>query len=159
VLVITNAVNFMDNMDGLAAGIAAVAAVFFFVLAALEGQGLVASLAAALFGAALGFLFYNFAPAVSFMGDAGAFTLGFVLAVIGIKLRFVNHPLGSTWMAPLLVLGVLLFDMSLVVLSRLRRRRSAAATRSRAARAFIASRSTCGMRAAGVSGRGENGKT
>ena len=124
ILVITNAVNFMDNMDGLAAGIAAVAAVFFFVLAALEGQGLVASLAAAQFGAALGFLFYNFAPAISFMGDAGAYTLGFVLAVVGIKIRFINHPLGSTWMAPLLVLGVLLFDMGLVVVSRVRRGRS-----------------------------------
>ena len=121
ILVITNAVNFMDNMDGLAAGITAVAAVFFFVLAALEGQGLVASLAAAQFGAALGFLFYNFAPAISFMGDAGSFTLGFVLAVVGIKIRFIHYPLGSTWMAPLLVLGVLIFDMSLVVLSRARR--------------------------------------
>ncbi len=124
ILVLTNAVNFMDNMDGLAAGITAVAAVFFFVLAALEGQGLVASLAAAQFGAALGFLFYNMPPAVSHMGDAGAFTLGFVLAVVGIKIRFVNFPLGSTWMAPLLVLGVLLFDMSLAVLSRVRRGRS-----------------------------------
>src|SRR5688500_18237183 len=124
ILVITNAVNFMDNMDGLAAGISAVAAVFFFVLAALEGQGLVASLAAAQFGAAVGFLFYNVAPAISFMGDAGAFTLGFVLAVVGIKLRFIHYPLGSTWMAPLLVLGMLLFDMGLVVVSRLRRGRS-----------------------------------
>lgn len=124
ILAITNAVNFMDNMDGLAAGISAVAAVFFLVLAALEGQGLVASLAAAQFGAAMGFLFYNLAPAISFMGDAGAFPLGFVLAVVGIKLRFVHFPLGSTWMAPLLVLGVLLFDMGLVVVSRIRRGRS-----------------------------------
>lgn len=121
---ITNAVNLMDNMDGLATGVTLVAAVFFFLLAALEGQGLVASLAAALIGAAAGFLFYNFAPAVSFMGDAGALTLGFVLAVIGIKLRFVNHPLGATWMAPIVVLGVLIFDTALVSVSRLRRGRS-----------------------------------
>src|SRR5664279_2893420 len=73
---ITNAVNLMDNMDGLAAGITLVAALFFFAMAALEGQGLVAGLAAALAGAAAGFLFYNFAPAVSFMGDAGSLTLG-----------------------------------------------------------------------------------
>ncbi len=121
---ITNAVNFMDNMDGLAAGIALVAAVFFFLLAALEGQGLVTSLAAALAGAAAGFLFYNFAPAVSFMGDAGALTLGFMLAVIGIKLRFIHYPLGSTWMAPIIVLGVLIFDTALVCVSRTRRGRS-----------------------------------
>jgi UDP-GlcNAc:undecaprenyl-phosphate/decaprenyl-phosphate GlcNAc-1-phosphate transferase len=121
---ITNAVNLMDNMDGLAAGITLVAALFFFALAALEGQGLVAGLAAALAGAAAGFLFYNFAPAVSFMGDAGSLTLGFTLAVIGIKLRFIHYPLASTWMAPIVVLGVLIFDTVLVSLSRLRRGRS-----------------------------------
>ena len=124
ILGITNAVNLMDNMDGLAAGITLVAAMFFFAMAALEGQGLVASLAAALAGAAAGFLFYNFAPAMSFMGDAGSLTLGFSLAVIGIKLRFVHYPLASTWMAPVVVLGVLIFDTTLVSLSRLRRRRS-----------------------------------
>jgi UDP-GlcNAc:undecaprenyl-phosphate GlcNAc-1-phosphate transferase len=121
---ITNAVNFMDNMDGLAAGISAVAAGGFFVLAALEGQGLVASLAAALCGAALGFLFYNFAPAVSFMGDAGALTLGFLLAVLGIKIRFLDFSVASTWMSPIVVLGVLIFDTTLVTISRLRRGRS-----------------------------------
>jgi UDP-GlcNAc:undecaprenyl-phosphate/decaprenyl-phosphate GlcNAc-1-phosphate transferase len=121
---ITNAVNLMDNMDGLAAGITLVAALFFFAMAALEGQGLVAGLAAALAGAAAGFLFYNFAPAVSFMGDAGSLTLGFTLAVIGIKLRFIHYPLASTWSAPIVVLGVLILDTTLVSLSRLRRGRS-----------------------------------
>ncbi len=121
---ITNAVNLMDNMDGLAAGITLVAALFFFAMAALEGQGLVAGLAAALAGSAAGFLFYNFAPAVSFMGDAGSLTLGFTLAVIGIKLRFIHYPLASTWMAPIVVLGVLIFDTMLVSRSRLRRGRS-----------------------------------
>jgi UDP-GlcNAc:undecaprenyl-phosphate GlcNAc-1-phosphate transferase len=121
---ITHAANLMDNMDGLTAGLAAVAAVFFFVLAALEGQGFVASLAAALLGSALGFLFYNLSPAISFMGDAGALTLGFLLAALGIKIRFLELPLGSTWMAPILVLGVFIFDTTLVTISRLRRGRS-----------------------------------
>lgn len=121
---ITNAVNFMDNMDGLAAGISAVAAGGFFLLAALEGHGLVASLAAALLGATVGFLFYNFAPAVSFMGDAGALTLGFLLAVLGIKIHFNEFPTNATWMAPIVVLGVLIFDTTLVTISRLRRGRS-----------------------------------
>lgn len=121
---ITNAVNLMDNMDGLAAGISAVAAVAFLVLAALEGQGLVASLAAALLGAAAGFLFYNFAPAVSFMGDAGSLTLGFMLAVLGLKIEFRQLPLGATWMAPIVVLGALIFDTTLVCVSRVRRGRS-----------------------------------
>ena len=121
---ITNAVNLMDNMDGLAAGVSAVAAAFFFALAALEGQGLVATLAAALFGAAVGFLFYNFAPAISFMGDAGALVLGFMLAALGIKIKFEHFPLASTWMAPIVVLGVLIFDTALVTVSRVRRGRS-----------------------------------
>jgi len=121
---ITNAVNLLDNMDGLAAGVTAVGAAFFFVLAALEGLGLVASLAAALFGAALGFLFYNFAPAVSFMGDAGSLVLGFMLATLGIKIKFAHFPLGATWMTPIVVLGVLIFDTALVAVSRVRRGRS-----------------------------------
>lgn len=118
---ITNAVNLMDNMDGLAAGVTATGAAVFFGLAAAQGQGLVASLAAALFGSAVGFLFYNFAPAVSFMGDAGAYPLGFLLAALAIKLEFRELPLASTWMAPILVLGVLIFDTTLVTVSRLRR--------------------------------------
>lgn len=121
---ITNAANLMDNMDGLAAGLTAVAAVFFLVLAAVEGQGLVASLAAALLGAALGFLFYNLAPADSFMGDAGSLTIGFLLAALGIKIRFLGAPLASTWMAPIVVLAVFIFDTTLVTVSRLRRGRS-----------------------------------
>jgi hypothetical protein len=124
ILGITNAVNLMDNMDGLAAGITLVAALSFFAMAAIEGQGLVTSLAAALAGAAAGFLFYNFAPAMSFMGDAGSLTLGFTLAVIGIKLRFINFPVAATWMAPIIVLGVLIFDTLLVSISRTRRGRS-----------------------------------
>lgn len=121
---ITNAANLMDNMDGLAAGLTLVAATFFFMLAALEGQGLVASLAAALMGAAIGFLFYNLPPAVSFMGDSGSLTLGFLLAVLGIQIRFREFGLASTWMAPIIVLGVFIFDTTLVTISRLRRGRS-----------------------------------
>jgi UDP-GlcNAc:undecaprenyl-phosphate GlcNAc-1-phosphate transferase len=118
---ICNAINFQDNMDGLAAGISAVAAGSFLLLAALNGQVLVASLAAALLGACLGYLVYNFQPAISFMGDTGALLLGFMLAVLGIKIDFPGiHPL-STWMAPILVLGLPIFDTTLVTISRLRR--------------------------------------
>ena len=121
VIGICNALNFMDNMDGLAAGVAATAAGSFFLLAALNGQALVASLAAALFGACLGFLVYNFQPALTFMGDTGSLLLGFMLAVLGIKLNFPNvNPL-STWMAPIVVLGLPIFDTTLVTISRLRR--------------------------------------
>ena len=120
VVAITNAVNFLDNMDGLAAGLTGIAAAFFFVLALREGQGLVASLAAALGGSAIGFLIFNFNPASIFMGDMGSLVLGFMLSVLAIKLRF-NSPLSiTTWSVPVLVLGLPIFDISLVIFTRLR---------------------------------------
>ncbi|MEA2575972.1 MAG: UDP-GlcNAc:undecaprenyl-phosphate/decaprenyl-phosphate GlcNAc-phosphate transferase, partial [Chloroflexia bacterium] len=69
VVTITNALNLMDNMDGLAGGVSAVASVFFFLIATLTDQLLVAPLAAVLVGACLGFLYYNFNPSYIFMGD------------------------------------------------------------------------------------------
>lgn len=118
---ITNAFNLIDNMDGLSGGIGAVGAAFFLLLAALNGQYLVGALAAAVLGACLGFLRYNFNPASIFMGDTGSLFLGFLMAVLGIKLRFPNNVAFVTWMVPVLVLGVPIFDTVLVVFSRLRR--------------------------------------
>jgi UDP-GlcNAc:undecaprenyl-phosphate GlcNAc-1-phosphate transferase len=122
ILGITNAMNLLDNMDGLSGGVGAVAAGFFLLLAAWNGQYLVASLAAALMGVCVGFLVYNFNPATIFMGDAGSMFLGFVLAVVGIKLRFPGRPDTITWMIPVVVLSLPIFDTTLVVISRLRRR-------------------------------------
>jgi UDP-GlcNAc:undecaprenyl-phosphate GlcNAc-1-phosphate transferase len=122
VLAITNALNFLDNMDGLSAGVAAVAATGFLILAVANGQELVAPLAAAVLGASLGFLVYNFNPASVFMGDTGSLFLGFVLAALAIKVRFPGQPVEATWVVPLLVLVVPLFDLSLVLVSRSRRR-------------------------------------
>jgi UDP-GlcNAc:undecaprenyl-phosphate GlcNAc-1-phosphate transferase len=121
ILGITNALNLLDNMDGLSGGVGAVAAAYFLLLAGLNGQYLVASLAAALLGVCIGFLVYNFNPASIFMGDAGSMFLGFVLAAVGIKLRFPNHPNVITWMIPVVVLGLPIFDTTLIVVSRLRR--------------------------------------
>lgn len=118
---ITNAMNLLDNMDGLSAGVAAIAAGFFLLLAAGSGQYLVGGLAAALLGACIGFLFYNLNPAQIFMGDSGALFVGFVLAALGIKLRFPNNITAVTWMIPVLVLGLPIFDTTLVIISRLRR--------------------------------------
>lgn len=117
---IVNAMNFQDNMDGLAAGLATVASGFFFILAVLEGLAIEAGLAAALLGASIGFLYYNFNPASLFMGDAGSMLIGFTLAVLGVNLRFAR-PLEVTWMIPIIILGVPIFDTTLVVISRLRR--------------------------------------
>lgn len=118
---ITNAINLLDNMDGLAGGVAAIAATFFLLIAALNGQYLVGALSAALLGAAIGFLVYNFNPARIFMGDAGSLFIGFMLAAVGIKLRFLHLPVTATWFIPILVLGLPIFDTTLVFVSRLRR--------------------------------------
>jgi len=118
---VTNAFNLLDNMDGLSGGIAAIASAFFVLMSAFSGQYLVGALAAAVLGACIGFLVYNYNPASIFMGDSGALFLGFMLAAIGIKLRFPDNVTFVTWMIPPLVLGLPLFDTSLVIISRLRR--------------------------------------
>jgi UDP-GlcNAc:undecaprenyl-phosphate GlcNAc-1-phosphate transferase len=119
ILTIINAANFMDNMDGLTAGLSASAATFFMVIAFTQGLSLVSSLAAALLGSAVGFLIYNFNPSSIFMGDMGALVLGFILAILGIKLQFAEQPPGVTWMIPILVLALPIFDICLVVFTRL----------------------------------------
>lgn len=118
---IVNAINLMDNMDGLSAGVSAVAAAFILLAGAMNNQYLVAALAAALLGSCLGFLRHNFTPASIFMGDAGAYFLGFWLAVLGIQLRFPQNVSFVTWMVPVLILWLPIFDTTLVVVSRLRR--------------------------------------
>ncbi len=118
---ITNAINFLDNMDGLSAGISGVAAAFILLLGSQNEQFLVSALAAAVLGACLGFLRFNFKPAQIFMGDAGSLFLGFVLALLGLQLRFPENVTFVTWMVPVFILGVPIFDMTLVVFSRIRR--------------------------------------
>ncbi len=118
---ISNAINFLDNMDGLSAGVSAVAAAFMLLLGALNAQFLVSALAAAVLGACLGFLRYNFKPAQIFMGDVGSLFLGFVLAILGLQLRFPANANIVTWMVPIFILGLPIFDTTLVVISRIRR--------------------------------------
>lgn len=121
VIGVTNTFNLLDNVDGLCGGIGSVAAAWFLLLASLNGQYVVGAFAAALLGACIGFLIYNFNPARIFMGDAGSLFIGFLLAVLGIKLRFPTNVPWVTWMVPILVLGLPIFDTTLVCVSRLRR--------------------------------------
>ncbi len=121
---ITNALNLLDNMDGLSAGIAAIAAAHFALMCALSGQYLVGALSVAVMAACVGFLIYNWNPATIFMGDSGSLFLGYTLASLGIKLRFPQNVPFVTWMIPLLVLGIPIFDTTLVTISRLRRGRN-----------------------------------
>jgi UDP-GlcNAc:undecaprenyl-phosphate GlcNAc-1-phosphate transferase len=118
---ITASFSILDHMDGLCAGIAATASVFFALIAYLNGQTLITTLAAAVLGASTGFLRWNFKPAKIFMGDGGAMFLGFLMATLGLKLRLENpnHLVG--WIVPVLVLGATIFDTTLVTISRARR--------------------------------------
>jgi UDP-GlcNAc:undecaprenyl-phosphate/decaprenyl-phosphate GlcNAc-1-phosphate transferase len=118
---ITASFSILDHMDGLCAGIAAMASIFFVMLAYLNGQTLVSTLGAAVLGAASGFLRWNFKPAKIFMGDGGAMLLGFLMATLGLKLRLGHASQASQWLAPILILGVTIFDTTLVTISRARR--------------------------------------
>ena len=118
---ITASFSILDHMDGLCAGIAAVAAGFFTLSATLNGQTMVRTLGAAALGAALGFLRWNFNPAKIFMGDGGAMFLGFLMATLGLKIRPEGSHFPATWLVPVLILGVPIFDTTLVSISRARR--------------------------------------
>ena len=118
---ITASFSILDHMDGLCAGVAAMASAFFALLAYLNGQTLVTVLAAAVLGAASGFLRWNFKPAKIFMGDGGAMFLGFLMATLGLKLRLAESNVLSAWVVPILVLGATIFDTTLVTISRSRR--------------------------------------
>jgi UDP-GlcNAc:undecaprenyl-phosphate GlcNAc-1-phosphate transferase len=118
---ITAAFSILDHMDGLCAGIAAVAAGFFTLTAIFSDQTMVRVLGAAVLGAALGFLRWNFNPAKIFMGDGGAMMLGFLMATLGLKIRPEGIQFPVTWFVPVLILGVPVFDTTLISISRSRR--------------------------------------
>jgi UDP-GlcNAc:undecaprenyl-phosphate GlcNAc-1-phosphate transferase len=121
---LVNAFNFVDSMDGLALGLAAIGLSFFMLVTLDADQSELASLAAAGLGATLGLYFYNAAPASLFLGDSGSQVLGFILAGLGIAYvpAGAGLPQGVSWFTPILALGVPIFDTTLVVVSRLRRR-------------------------------------
>ena len=116
---VTNAFNLLDNMDGLAAGLAAISSMTVFAVAGTNGQFLVAGLAVALAGCTVGFLRLNFHPARIYMGDGGSLFIGFLVAYLGIKLRFEGGRLVSA-LVPIFACSAAVFDTSLVVISRIR---------------------------------------
>ena len=111
------AMNLLDGMDGLAAGVAGVAATFFAILCLSQGDPAGALLALALLGSCMGFLRYNFHDASIFMGDGGSLFLGFILSNLAILLT--TRPYDFVWFAaPILVIGVPAFDTFLAVMRR-----------------------------------------
>ena len=125
IITLINAFNFMDNMNGLCAGLGAIGACCFAITAAAGGQYLVALLAFLTFGALLGFLPYNFPRARAFLGDAGSHLVGYLLAVLAVLPHFYTsqHPRRWAVLIPLLVLAVPLLDMAWVVILRWHRGR------------------------------------
>jgi UDP-GlcNAc:undecaprenyl-phosphate GlcNAc-1-phosphate transferase len=123
ILYVTNALNYLDNADGVAAMTSATASAIFLLIAILNGQQLVSILAVAVLGASLSFARYNLPLPKStiFMGDSGSLFLGFLLAVLGIKIRILSNTPEITWMVPIIVLGLPIFDTAMVFVSRTRR--------------------------------------
>lgn len=118
IVTMTNAVNFIDGLDGLAVGVSGISAATMLVIAMLVSEEHVAVILAALLGACLGFIPYNFNPAKIFMGDTGATFLGFILAAMSIQGLFKMYAVIS-FVVPFLILGVPFFDICFAVIRRL----------------------------------------
>ena len=118
IVAITNAVNFIDGLDGLSVGVCSISCLSMAIIALSLGQGQEALLLGALLGACLGFMPYNLNPAKIFMGDTGATFLGFMLACMSVSGLFKLYTVIS-FAVPILVLGVPLFDISFACIRRL----------------------------------------
>lgn len=122
IVAITNAINFMDNMDGLAGGVSAIAAALLMAATILNEQWFIAGTLALLIGALVAFLIFNFPPAKVFMGDGGSLVIGFLLGVLTARTTFLHPELGGGWYAvfmPVIVLAIPLYDLLSVTAIRL----------------------------------------
>src|SRR6185503_3968347 len=115
---VTNAFNIIDIMDGLASGVAAIAAVFFALVAIAHGEAMVAVMAAALAGSLVGFLRYNSAPARIYLGDSGSLFIGLTLAALATNGGYTRSNLVGL-LTPVIFLGVPLFDLAFVSILRI----------------------------------------
>lgn len=118
---IANALNMVDSMDGIVAGLGVIASICFLGATQLADQPVLAFWSAVLLGISAGLYFWNNLAGKFFLGDSGSQTIGFLLASIGILYNPLNRNPESSWIVPIMLLGVPIFDTSLVVLSRIRR--------------------------------------
>lgn len=123
IVLMTNAVNFIDGLDGLAVGVSSISATSMLVIALLVSEENVALILACLLGGCLGFLPYNFNPAKIFMGDTGSTFLGFLLATVSIQGLFKMYAVIS-FAVPFLILGVPFLDLTFAVVRRLWKHRN-----------------------------------
>ena len=119
----SNAFNFVDSMDGLATGTAVAVGTFLSVASLFSGQLALARLMGLLVGICLVLYFLNLSPARLFLGDSGALTIGFLLAAGAMIFAPKGFSQASSWFVPVMILGLPLFDMGLVIFSRLRHSR------------------------------------
>lgn len=122
IVLIINAFNFLDNMDGLAAGIAVIASCILFTAAAISGQVFVGGLAIIFVGTLMGFLVFNFPPAKIFMGDAGSLVVGFFVALLTLRTTYYHEAQSGQWypvFLPAIVMAVPLYDFISVTLLRM----------------------------------------
>jgi UDP-GlcNAc:undecaprenyl-phosphate GlcNAc-1-phosphate transferase len=122
IVLIVNAFNFLDNMDGASAGIAVITSSILFTAAAFSGQVFVGALALVLIGTLLGFLAFNFPPAKIFAGDAGSLVIGFFVAMLSLRTTYYNQAQSGRWypvLMPLVVMAVPLYDFISVTLLRI----------------------------------------
>ncbi|MBU6409407.1 MAG: undecaprenyl/decaprenyl-phosphate alpha-N-acetylglucosaminyl 1-phosphate transferase, partial [Verrucomicrobia bacterium] len=125
ILTVINAFNFMDNMNGLCAGLGAIGAFLFATVAAVRGEYLITATGLLMSGALLGFLPWNFPRARAFLGDSGSHLTGYLLAVMAILPHYYTReePRRLAVLSPLLILAVPLIDLAQVVMVRLTRRK------------------------------------
>lgn len=120
IMAITNAFNLIDIMDGLASGVGAIAALILVIVNYRSGKELIVPLSIALAGSLIGFLRYNFRPAGIYLGDTGSLFIGLMLAALSMNGAYTRVSLFGV-IAPILILGVPIFDMLLVMYIRFRR--------------------------------------
>jgi len=118
---VTNAMNMIDSMDGIAVGVSGIALLFFVLVTSLSGQTYLTEISIVLLGITAGIYFYNVTPARLFLGDSGSQTFGFIIAAIAMEYAPVGLTPISSWFVPILLVGMPIFDTSLVVYSRIRR--------------------------------------
>ncbi|PJA28457.1 MAG: hypothetical protein CO189_04635 [candidate division Zixibacteria bacterium CG_4_9_14_3_um_filter_46_8] len=124
-ITLMNALNFLDNMDGLCSGISFCAALGYTILGILANETLIVIMGISLMGALLGFMFFNLNPARIFLGDAGSMFLGYTLGAMGIMFA-ISHPTPQDLLIPLLIMSYPFFDISFVTFTRFREGRSVA---------------------------------
>ena len=120
---LSNAFNFIDSSDGLSIGLAGLSSAFFLLISLSAGQTMITYFCAILLGICIGLYFFNSFPAKLFLGDSGAQTIGFLLGSIAIIFNPSSGIQSSTWFLPILIFYVPLFDLFLVVFSRIRRKK------------------------------------